>query len=199
MDLLTVYYIVRIPFYTSILFARGLKNSYLVKDIFISKELIELFNIQNKYSSFGCYRFLDDEAKTIYIGKSKNIHRRLFSQHFKTNGSYGHLPIDCYKNTCKIEIIKCNDHAQTVALEQYLIDKYLPKYNDMDKRKDLFKPTKFDNEELYERLENWKLYYTFREYNFNKIKTSCRQNKLALIITFLFFICVLINAIKGLI
>ena len=65
-----------------------------------------MFNIQHKYTGNGCYRFLDNEAKTIYIGKSKNVHRRIFSQHFKRNGSYGHLPTKCYKDTCKIEIIK---------------------------------------------------------------------------------------------
>lgn len=157
-----------------------------------------MFNIQKKYESFGCYRFLDNEAKTIYIGKSKNVHRRLFSQHFKKNGTYGHLPIQCYKDTCKIEIIKCKDHAQTVALEQYLIDKYIPKYNTSDKRKDLFNTTKFENIDYYKQLENWRLYYTFREYDFNKIKMSKKQNRLAIAITFIFFITVIGYMVKGL-
>lgn len=157
-----------------------------------------MFNIQKKYESFGCYRFLDNEAKTIYIGKSKNVHRRLFSQHFKKNGTYGHLPIQCYKDTCKIEIIKCKDHAQTVALEQYLIDKYLPKYNTSDKRKDLFNATKFENIDYYKQLEKWKLYYTFREYDFNKIQMSKKQNRLALAITVVFFITVIGYLWKGL-
>ena len=157
-----------------------------------------MFNIQKKYESFGCYRFLDNEAKTIYIGKSKNVHRRLFSQHFKKNGTYGHLPIQCYKDTCKIEIIKCKDHAQTVALEQYLIDKYLPKYNTSDKRKDLFNATKFENIDYYKQLEKWKLYYTFREYDFNKIQTTKKQNRLAIAITFIFFITVICYMVKGL-
>ena len=157
-----------------------------------------MFNIQKKYESFGCYRFLDNEAKTIYIGKSKNVHRRLFSQHFKKNGTYGHLPIQCYKDTCKIEIIKCKDHAQTVALEQYLIDKYLPKYNTSDKRKDLFNATKFENIDYYKQLEKWKLYYTFREYDFNKIQMSKKQNRLAIAITFIFFITVIGYMVKGL-
>lgn len=147
-----------------------------------------MFNIQNKYESFGCYRFLNREAKTIYIGKSKNVHRRLFSQHFKKNKTYGDLPIQCYLDTCKIEIIKCKDHAQTVALEQYLIDKYLPKYNTSDKRKDIFNKSYFENQEQYEQLEKWKLYYIFREYDFNKIKINKRQYKLSLICTFAFFI-----------
>ena len=157
-----------------------------------------MFNIQKKYESFGCYRFLDNEAKTIYIGKSKNIHRRLFSQHFKKNGTYGHLPIQAYKDTCKIEIIKCKDHAQTVALEQYLIDKYIPRYNTSDKRKDLFNATKFENIDYYKQLEKWKLYYTFREYDFNKIQMSKKQNRLAIAITFIFFITVICYMVKGL-
>lgn len=151
-----------------------------------------MFNIQNKYTGNGCYRFLDNEAKTIYIGKSKNIHRRLFSQHFKKNGSFGHLPIQCYKATCKIEIIPTLDHAQALSLEQYLIDTYMPKYNGMDKRKDIFNPTKFHNIEEYKNVEKWKLYFTFKEYDFNKIKISKKQNNLALIGTYLFFIVIVL-------
>lgn len=154
-----------------------------------------MFNIQNKYNSFGCYRFLNHEAKTIYIGTSKNIHRRLFSQHFKKG--YGHLPVDCYKSTYKIEIIKLNDYAQALALEQYLIDKYKPKYNRKDKSKDIFSNIRFDNIDYFRKLEKWKLYYTFKEYDFNKIKTTHKQNKLALVITVLFFISLLAYTIKG--
>ena len=146
-----------------------------------------MFSIQRRYDGFGCYRFLDNESRTIYVGKSKNIHRRLFSQHFKKSG-YGHLPKDCYKSTCKIEIIKCKDHAQTVALEQFLIDKYLPKFNTSDKRKDIFNSTYFENQEQYEKLEKWHLYYTFREYDFDKIKLTKKQNKLTIAATVVFFI-----------
>lgn len=156
-----------------------------------------MFNIQNKYSSFGCYRFLDSAAKPIYIGVSKNIHRRLFSQHFKSNGTHGHLPIECYKSTCKIEILRCKDYAQALALEQFLIDKYVPKWNKKDKRKDIFNSTKFENVNYYEKLENWKLYYTLKEYDFNKIKTSKKQTTLALIITFLFFISTILLMLGG--
>lgn len=157
-----------------------------------------MFNTQIKYEGFGCYRFLNSQAQTIYVGKSKNVHRRLFSQHFKKNKSYGHLPIGCYENTCKIEIIKCKDHAQTVALEQYLIDKYLPQYNVSDKRKDLFNKTKFENQEYYERLEKWQLYHTFREYDFDKIELTKKQNKLMLAASLVFFIVIISYFVRGL-
>ena len=152
-----------------------------------------MFNIQKKYEGFGCYRFLDNQANTIYIGSSKNIHRRLFSQHFKR----GHLPQECYNNTAKIEIIKTKDYPTALALEIYLIDKYLPKYNKRDKRKDLFNETKFDNMEYYENLEKWRLYYAFREYDFNKIELTNKQNTIAIAITILFFFSVIFYMIKG--
>ena len=152
-----------------------------------------MFNIQKKYESFGCYRFLDNQANTIYIGSSKNIHRRLFSQHFKR----GHLPQECYNNTAKIEIIKTKDYATALALEIYLIDKYLPRYNKKDKRKDLFNSTKFDNPEYYQKLERWELYYTFREFDFDKIVMTRKQNKLALAITIVFFFSIITYLLKG--
>ena len=152
-----------------------------------------MFNIQKKYIGPGCYRFLSDEAQTTYVGSSKNIHRRLFSQHFKK----GHLPSECYSSTAKVEIIKTKDYASALALEQYLIDKYLPKYNKRDKRKNLFSATKFDNLEYYENLEKWTLYYAFREYDFNKIKTTNTQNTIAIAITILFFFSVIAYMLKG--
>ena len=153
-----------------------------------------MFNIQKKYESFGCYRFLSDMAQTIYIGSSKNIHRRLFSQHFKK----GHLPKECYDSTAKIEIIKTKDYATALALEIWLIDKYIPKFNKKDKRKDIFNKTKFENQEYYENLERWKLYYMFREYDFNKIKMSEKQNRLTLAVTVAMFIFVICYMMKGL-
>lgn len=157
-----------------------------------------MFNIQKKYTECGCYRFLNSQAQVIYIGTSKNIHRRLFSQHFKKNG-YGHLPIQAYKDTCKIEIVKTKDYAQALAFEIWAIDKYKPRFNKKDKSKDLFTQTKFDNEDLYKNLDkSWRLYYTFREYDFNKIQTTKKQNRLSLAITVVFFITVIGYLWKGL-
>lgn len=158
-----------------------------------------MFNIQKKYTECGCYRFLDSQAQVIYIGSAKNIHRRLFSQHFKKNGGHSHLPIECYNSTCKIEIVKTKDYAQALALEIYLIDKYKPKFNKKDKSKNLFSQTKFDNVELYKRLDkSWRLYYMFREYDFNKIETTKKQNRMALALTVIFFFTLIGYLLKGL-
>lgn len=149
--------------------------------------------MQRTYTSFGCYRFLDDEAKTIYVGSSKNIHRRLFSQHFKR----GHLDKECYSSTAKIEIIKTNDYATALALEQYLIDEYRPKYNKRDKSKNLFAHTHFENIDYYKKLEKWHLYHTFREYNFNKIKTSKKEAYISLAISYAMFIFIIVYMIAN--
>lgn len=144
-----------------------------------------MFNIQNKYTSFGCYRFLDSQGKAIYIGSSKNIHRRLFSQHFKK----GHLTQICYDSTYKIEIVKTKDYAEALAFEIWAIDQYKPKFNKKDKSKDIFRTSFYDNELYYRKLDkSWKLYYTFKEYDFNKIKISKLQNRVALAGTYIFFI-----------
>ena len=149
--------------------------------------------MQRTYTSFGCYRFLNDEAKTIYVGSSKNIHRRLFSQHFKR----GHLDKECYRSTAKIEIIKTNDYATALALEQYLIDEYRPKYNKRDKSKNLFAHTHFENIDYYKKLEKWQNYHTFREYNFNKIKTSKKETFASLAITYALFIFIIVYMIAN--
>ena len=157
-----------------------------------------MFNIQKKYESYGCYRFLDDTAQTIYIGSAKNIHRRLFSQHFKKNGGHSHLPQECYDSTAKVEIIKTKDYPTALALEVYLIDEYLPRYNKKDKRKNIFSATKFENIDYYKQLEKWKLYYTFREFDFNKITMTKKQNRLAIASTFIFLIILISYLWKGL-
>ena len=151
-----------------------------------------MFNIQKIYKGPGCYRFLDGEARVIYIGSSKNIHRRLFSQHFKKNGGHGHLPIDCYNSVYKIEIMKTNDYPDALKLEQILIDRYVPRYNKRDKRKDLF-----NNSYDSDIKENWHLYYSFKEYDFNKIELTRKQNKLALAITVIFFFSIITYLLKG--
>ena len=118
----------------------------------------------NRYYGPGCYKFMNDNAKVIYIGKSKNISKRL-SSHFR--GKKGHLPKEVYDSTAKIEIIKTPDHATALALEQYLINKYKPRYNKIDKEHNINSKVVV-NEDYYESIEHWKLYHQFRPYTEDK-------------------------------
>lgn len=123
----------------------------------------------NRYIGSGCYRFLDTKKKVIYIGSAKNIDRRLHS-HFC--GKRGHLSRECYDSVAKIEVTKTKDYASALALEQYLINKYKPKYNKRDKERSINSKVVV-NEKLYEGIERWKLYHQIKPFEEdNKLNTS---------------------------
>ena len=68
----------------------------------------------------------------------------------------------------------------------------VPKFNVKDKRKDLFNKS-YDSDIK----ERWTLYYAFREYDFNKIELTNKQNTIAIAITILFFFSVITYLLKG--
>lgn len=113
-----------------------------------------------RYKGPGCYRFLDTLENIIYVGSAKNIDRRLRS-HF--NGKQGHLGREVYNQVARVEIIKTDDYATALALEQYLINKYKPKYNKKDKSHNINSRVVKDEEE-YDKLEHWRMYYKFKEF-----------------------------------
>ena len=67
------------------------------------------------------YRFLDEDYKTIYVGKAKDLIKRL--------KNHKHLPKECYDETVIIEYCKCISEDDSLFLERYLISKLKPKYN----------------------------------------------------------------------
>ena len=58
-------------------------------------------------------------------------------------------------------------------------------------RKDIFNNSFFEDQDRYEQLEKWKLYYTFREFDFNKIELSKKQTRLSLVATYICFIAII--------
>lgn len=142
----------------------------------------------NRYYGPGCYRFMNDNAKVIYIGKSKNI-SKILSAHFRVKK--GPLPKEVYDNTAKIEIIKTPDHATALALKQYLINKYKPRYNKIDKEHNINSKVVV-NEDYYESIEHWKLYHQFRPYiEDKKIKTT----KFRIIIASIYIVTIILISI----
>ena len=75
----------------------------------------------------GCYQYLDKEGKIIYVGKAKNLKRRV--------SSYFRAEVDRYKT--KVLVSKIYDLKYVVVktdqeaflLENNLIKKYSPRYN----------------------------------------------------------------------
>ena len=75
----------------------------------------------------GSYQFYDEHHTIIYVGKAKNLRRRV--------SSYFHTEVDRFKT--KILVSKIRDISYTVVnteedallLENSLIKKYAPRYN----------------------------------------------------------------------
>lgn len=78
--------------------------------------------------TYYIYRFINNENKVIYIGRTQNLDQRMKTHY----GTKGHLPKQCYKNTKKIEYATCSNEIEMVLIEIYLINKYKPIYNNKD-------------------------------------------------------------------
>lgn len=148
-----------------------------------------MYEITIKYKGSGCYRFIDELENIIYVGSAKNIHTRL-NQHFSKKGS--NVGKEAYKSTAIVEIIKTDDYATALALEQYLINKYKPKYNKRDKSHNINSRV-VKNSEYYEKLEKWQLYYKLKNLDKEKIDTNKRQDRALLVITYAMLILIIIK------
>ena len=144
-----------------------------------------------KYTGSGVYRFLDTMENIIYVGSSKSVDRRLKS-HF--GGKQGHLGKNVYSQVARVEVCKCTDYPTALALEQYLINKYKPRYNKKDKDHNINSKV-VSNNDFYENLENWKTYYKFKEYDKDKIELNKKQDTVVMAISYIVFILVILKFI----
>ncbi|WP_186326216.1 nucleotide excision repair endonuclease [Priestia megaterium] len=80
-------------------------------------------------SEFYVYRFLDENNKVIYIGRTNNITSRM-STHFSNRG---HLPKECYEAVKRIDYMILKTTNDMKIKELYYIGKYKPKFNSNDK------------------------------------------------------------------
>lgn len=88
--------------------------------------------MKNKYY---IYRFLDKNDNLLYIGRTKDIERRILKEHFT---ALGHLPKECYKSVEYIEFAAIENESEEVAYEAILINQLKPKYNKQFKDDGLF-------------------------------------------------------------
>jgi len=91
------------------------------------KEKLKLL-ISNFPSNPGVYQFIDERKAIIYIGKAKNLRKRVISyfsiEHHKNNK----IKVLINK-TRDIKFILVNSESDALLLENNLIKKYQPKYN----------------------------------------------------------------------
>ena len=75
------------------------------------------------------YRFKNKENKIIYIGKAKDLNRRL--------STHTHLQKECYEEIEIIEYISLNTMDDMDLAERYFISKYKPEYNEIFKNRNI--------------------------------------------------------------
>ena len=77
--------------------------------------------------SSGSYQFFDKTGEIIYVGKAKNLKRRVSSYFHKKHDS-PKLQV-MVPQIVKIEFIVTDSEVEALILESHLIKKYKPKYN----------------------------------------------------------------------
>ncbi|WP_439130858.1 excinuclease ABC subunit UvrC [Polaribacter sp.] len=83
--------------------------------------------IQTLPNAPGVYQYFDKEDKIIYVGKAKNLKKRVSSYFTKTHDS-GKTRV-LVKNIVRIKHIVVNTETDALLLENNLIKKYKPRYN----------------------------------------------------------------------
>ena len=106
------------------------------------------------------YRFKDKYDNVIYIGYTGQTMAQRMNQHF----TKGHLPKSVYEEVAKIEYIKHKTKSDAQVWEVYLINKYKPRYNTLNKKNDVL------TIDLGE--ENWKVYQVLKQSSRTSKKTS---------------------------
>lgn len=77
----------------------------------------------------GVYQYFDSEGKILYIGKAKNLKKRV-SSYFTKNHEYGKTKV-LVKKIADIKHIVVTTETDALLLENNLIKKYQPRYNVM--------------------------------------------------------------------
>jgi excinuclease ABC subunit C len=75
----------------------------------------------------GVYQYFDKDGKIIYVGKAKNLKKRVLS-YFNKNHEYGKTRVLVSK-ICDIRHIVVDSEEDALLLENNLIKKYKPRYN----------------------------------------------------------------------
>jgi excinuclease ABC subunit C len=76
----------------------------------------------------GIYQYFDSDGKIIYVGKAKNLKKRVASYFKKDNAVSGKLQV-LVKKIAEIKHIVVDTELDALLLENNLIKKYQPRYN----------------------------------------------------------------------
>lgn len=87
------------------------------------KELVS--NLPNKP---GVYQYFDDKGVIIYVGKAKDLKKRVSSYFVPNNQTSAKLRV-LVRKICNIQHVVVDTEQDALLLENNLIKQYLPKYN----------------------------------------------------------------------
>lgn len=93
----------------------------------------------------GVYIMKNSKNKIIYIGKAKNLKKRV-SSYF--TGSHNQKTMELVKNISDIEFFICNSEIEALILENNLIKQHKPKYNILLKDQKTYPYIRITKEEL---------------------------------------------------
>ena len=83
--------------------------------------------VQNLPEKPGCYQYFDSEGTIIYVGKAKNLKRRVSSYFNREHDSRKTAML--VSKICDIKYIVVNTEADALLLENNLIKQWTPRYN----------------------------------------------------------------------
>ena len=106
------------------------------------------------------YKFVNKYNEIIYIGYTGQTMAQRINQHF----TKGHLPKSVYEEVAKIEYIKHKTKSDAQVWEVYLINKYKPRYNTLNKKNDMLTINLGE--------ENWKVYQVLKQSSRTSEKAS---------------------------
>jgi excinuclease ABC subunit C len=86
-----------------------------------------MFSIEKIPIDSGCYLFKDKKDNIIYVGKAKNLKKRL--SNYNRNNNLDIKTKYLLKNTSSIDYVVTDNEIEAFILENTLIKKYQPKYN----------------------------------------------------------------------
>ncbi len=85
------------------------------------------FIAQDYPTNPGIYKYFDSAGNLLYVGKAKNLRKRIASYFTKTNAGY--KTAELVRRICKIEFTLVDSEQDALLLENSLIKEYQPKFN----------------------------------------------------------------------
>jgi excinuclease ABC subunit C len=102
---------------------------------------------KNLPDSPGVYKMLNEEGRVIYIGKAKNLKKRV-KQYFRKGYKHSTRTQKLLDNLAKIETISVDKEIEAMILESNLIKQLQPKYNILLKDDKSYVYIKITNEDF---------------------------------------------------